>query len=45
VRRAYAGSGFFRALLSETGVGADGVDELARLPLTTTQRVHDHRTH
>jgi phenylacetate-CoA ligase len=39
VRRAYAGSDFFRALLSEAGVGADGVDELARLPLTTKEQL------
>ncbi len=39
VRRAYAGSDFFRALLSEAGVGPDGVDELARLPFTTKEQL------
>jgi phenylacetate-CoA ligase len=39
VRRAYAGSDFFRATLAAAGVGADGVDELARLPFTTKEQL------
>lgn len=39
VRRAYAGSDFFRALLSGSGIGADGVDEPARLPFTTKEQL------
>lgn len=39
VRRAYAGSAFYRALLTEAGIGADGVDELDRLPFTTKEQL------
>ena len=39
VRRAHAGSDFFRTLLTEAGIGADGVDELARLPFTTKEQL------
>jgi phenylacetate-CoA ligase len=39
VRRAYAGSDFFRVTLAAAGVGADGVDELARLPFTTKEQL------
>jgi phenylacetate-CoA ligase len=39
VRRAYAGSDFFRALLSGCGIGADGVGELDRLPFTTKEQL------
>ena len=39
MRRAYAGSDFFRATLAAAGVGADGVDELARLPFTTKEQL------
>jgi phenylacetate-CoA ligase len=42
VRRAYAGSAFFRALLTEAGIGADGissVEELTRLPFTTKEQL------
>ena len=36
---ACAGSDFFRSLLSEAGIGADGVDELARPPFTTKEQL------
>jgi phenylacetate-CoA ligase len=42
VRRAYAGSEFFRATLSAAGVGTDGIagiSELTRLPFTTKEQL------
>ncbi|MDT7578227.1 MAG: phenylacetate-CoA ligase, partial [Pseudonocardiales bacterium] len=39
MRRAYAGSAFFRASLSAAGVGPDGTGELTRLPFTTKEQL------